>query len=72
MFVQRNEQGFIKGVYASKQPGYAEEELPNTHPDIVEYNKPRPLPVDPTQVRLLAIEDALVILNTRLTVLEKP
>lgn len=37
-FVERDEGGGIKGVYAVAQPGYAEEELADNHPDVVAFN----------------------------------
>lgn len=38
VFVQRTD-GKITGVYANAQPGYAEEELPADHPEVVEFMK---------------------------------
>ena len=43
-FVERDQLGAIKGVYAVRQPGYAEEELPDDHPDVVAFRAPKPAP----------------------------
>ena len=42
MFIERDEQGKIKGVYRAKQDGYAEEELADDHPEVVAYLNPAP------------------------------
>jgi hypothetical protein len=34
--------GTIFGVYALRQPGYAEEELPDNHPDVLAFRSPPP------------------------------
>lgn len=39
MFVQRNESGEIVGVYAARQPGYAEEFLDVKSQEISEFYK---------------------------------
>ena len=41
-YVERRD-GQIVGVYAKRQPGYAEEQLPDDHPDIEAYRRPRPV-----------------------------
>lgn len=41
-FVQRNGQNKVCGVYVRAQPGYAEEELDDDHPDILGYQNPPP------------------------------
>lgn len=38
MYVQRNEQGAVVGIFANAQPGFAEEWLEDGHPDL----QPRP------------------------------
>lgn len=40
MFVQRDGQGKITGVYRAKQFGYAEEELTDDHPEVLAYLNP--------------------------------
>lgn len=35
LFVQRDVTGVVVGIYAVRQPGFAEEELPEDHPDVV-------------------------------------
>ena len=40
MFVERDENGAIKGAYFSMQPGYAEEEIADDHPDLVAFLAP--------------------------------
>lgn len=37
-YVERDKDGIVKGVYACLQPGYAEEMLPDDHPDILKFN----------------------------------
>ena len=37
VYVERDAQGKVKGVYGPKQPGYAEEELADDHPDILAF-----------------------------------
>jgi len=53
MFVQRNGSGVIVGVYAVRQEGYAEEELPDNHPEIFTFRNPPPL--TPEQLEVAAI-----------------
>lgn len=36
-FVERDQSGAIKGVYANAQPGYAKEWLSDDHPDVLAY-----------------------------------
>ncbi len=36
-YVQRNEEGKVIGHFANPQQGYAEEALPDDHPDIAEF-----------------------------------
>lgn len=43
-YVQRNWKGEITGLFAIRQPGYAEEELPDDHPDVVSFNEAHPIP----------------------------
>ena len=43
MYVQRDEANRVKGVYRLRQPGVAEEELPDDHPDIAAFRAPPPL-----------------------------
>jgi hypothetical protein len=44
LWVERDARGKVKGVYANRQPGYADEELAANHPDIVAYLRaPAPL-----------------------------
>jgi hypothetical protein len=66
MFVQREQDkllprfGKVKGLFVVKQPGYAEEELPDGHADILEYKAylaAIPAPVAPT----VALIDKLVL-----------
>lgn len=44
MYIQRNESNVIIGVFANLQPGFAEEELADTHPDVVAFILP-PVPM---------------------------
>lgn len=42
MFIQRDENSSIKGCFRRPQEGYAEEELPDNHPDVVAFLNPQP------------------------------
>jgi len=65
MFVERDENGQVKGLYACLQPGYAEEELADDHPDVVAYRqaledaKNAPPPKTELEKRLEALETLL-------------
>jgi hypothetical protein len=43
-FVRRDLRGTISGIYAKRQPGYAEEFLADDHPDIIEFREAHPVP----------------------------
>lgn len=43
-FVERDQAGKVKGLYANRQPGYAEEELADNHPEVIEFRTPKPPP----------------------------
>ena len=43
-YVQRNHRQKITGLYANRQPGYAEEELPEDHPDVFAFLAKHPVP----------------------------
>lgn len=36
VWIERHADGRIKGLYASRQEGYAEEALPNNHPEVLD------------------------------------
>ena len=43
IWVQRNDTGAICATFANQQPGYADEQLPADHPEVVEFlNQPPP------------------------------
>lgn len=42
VYAERAQDGTIKGLYARRQPGYAEEALDEDHPDVVAFRAPRP------------------------------
>lgn len=42
MFIERDGGGAIKGVYRQRQPGYAEEELADDHPDVLAFHAATP------------------------------
>ena len=48
VYVERDTDGAIKGVYANEQPGYAEEQLPADDPEVVAFLNPPPVPPGPT------------------------
>ena len=52
MFIERDKDGKIKGVYANPQPGYADEELADDHPEVLAFLSPPETPVD----RIVKIE----------------
>jgi hypothetical protein len=66
-FVERDKDGKVVGEYACLQPGYAEEELSEDHPDITAYrNQPRKKLLTPEQklARLgITIEELKGLLN---------
>lgn len=45
MFVQRDGSGKINGVFAKPQAGYAEEELADDHPEVIEFFNPPITPI---------------------------
>lgn len=44
VYVERDDDGAIKGVYTAPQPGYAEEALPEDHSEVVAFLTPSPVP----------------------------
>ena len=58
IFVERNAGGKITGVYAVAQKGYAEEELPDDHADVIAFRNPPQRA--PTKDRAERILDKLV------------
>lgn len=59
-WVQRDKAGVIIGHYANRQRGYAEEALPDDHPEIVAHDNPPPIVPGSTEAdRLRAELDAL-------------
>jgi hypothetical protein len=44
-WVWRDGGGAVKGCFRARQPGYAEEELADSHPDVMAFLAPRP-PID--------------------------
>lgn len=40
-YIQRNAEGVLIGHFASRQPGYAEELVPDDHPDVLAWNAAR-------------------------------
>jgi len=64
-YVERDSvSGAIKGVYRQFQTGYAEEELPDNHPDVVAFLAPKPIPpngsnIDNAERKTLAMALAL-------------
>lgn len=45
-YIERAQDGKIKGVYAVRQPGYAEEELSGNDPAVLAFLSPPPPPRD--------------------------
>ena len=67
MFIQRFIDGTIQGVYANRQNGYAEEELADDHPEVVEFLAPKPEVTSPTLVeQILASPSDLAALKKAL------
>ena len=74
MFVERDESNRVKGVYRLRQPGVAEEELPDNHSDIVAFRAPRPFtPVQrrAQEYREAAGDDTALIVELLETVVEQ-
>jgi hypothetical protein len=75
-YVERDKDGLVKGVYACRQPGYAEELLDDDHTDIQEFDnrqaeiteQKKPLDEEATINKL---KDFIAELNDRVTDLEK-
>lgn len=63
-WVQRDKDGFVVGTYANRQPGLAEEALPDDHPEVVAFENPPPVVPGPTETDKLRAE--LDALNGRL------
>lgn len=40
-FIERDETGKVKGIYAQRQPGYAEEEMADDAPELVAWRSAR-------------------------------
>ena len=55
-FVQRDKSGVVMGLYANRQPGYAEEELASDDPEVLAYLTPK---VPAKSDKQLKIEAAL-------------
>lgn len=67
-FVERDEQGSIKGSYAQPQEGIAEEELDDDHPDLQAFEvatAPKP------RTAVLTIEDLAEILKAKGTITDQ-
>ena len=56
-FVQRDLTGAVKGLYANRQPGYAEEFLPDSNTEVVTYLAPR---IEPKK---LTLDDVVAVLQ---------
>jgi hypothetical protein len=69
VFVERGSNGAIKGVYANRQPGYAEEEMASDHADVVDFRvridapAPSPDPIAKLQAFLAANPDVAALLK---------
>jgi hypothetical protein len=75
-YVERDKDGLVKGVYACRQPGYAEELLDDDHADIQDFDKRQ---IDITvqkkpleeEANINKLKDFIAELNDRVTDLEK-
>lgn len=57
VYVQRNGEGAITGIYARPQPGYAEEAIASDHADVVAFLTPSSVPQTITKLQaILAIK----------------
>jgi hypothetical protein len=56
VYAERDDAGNITGVYANPQPGYAEEELPNDHPEVVAFINPPSPPVTSVSARQFKLQ----------------
>lgn len=57
-YVERNQGGDVKGVYARRQPGRAEELLPDTDPEVMAFRDPPPVPPENTPTTVDDLERA--------------
>lgn len=60
MFVERDKGGVVVGLYGARQEGYAEEELPDDHAEVVAYLHAHDPNNAPTPRDLAAELDALI------------
>jgi hypothetical protein len=58
MFIQRFPDGTVQGVYANKQSGYAEEELPDDNPEVIAFLAPKVETPTPTIVEQILASPA--------------
>ncbi len=57
VYVSRDTQDKISGVFSRKQPGTAEEQLSEDHPDVIAYRAGTPPPTDEEVIREKAQSD---------------
>lgn len=56
MYYSRDENGRLNGQYRQPQPGYAEEELPDDHPDVAAFLNPPPALPDRVTARQFKLQ----------------
>ena len=69
-YAQRDELGVLVGHFANPQPGYAEEEVPDDHPDIVAWRRRREQEAREARSKDQDIEVRLAVLEARMAALE--
>ena len=69
IFVERDKGGRVTGLYANRQQGYAEEELPDDHPDVVAFTNrlsaPRPTLTDEQKLSRIFEREGLTMEKVR-------
>ena len=66
-YLQRDTTGTVLGHYANPQPGYAEEEVPDDHPDLQAWEAKRA--ADMTRVRPHPLEQEVADLKAQVAAL---
>ena len=74
VFVERDTNGTVSGIYAVAQPGYAEEELEDDNPEVVVFlNPPEVLsPITKRQLRLTLVRNGISLETVEAAIASMP